>query len=85
MPERDGGPAFPQPVRIKDDPTWHRGILLRDYFAGQALAGAAGQQWYARHTKEEADARGISPEDYAAVACYRMADAMLAAKEAARG
>ena len=41
-PINDGGAAFPRPVSFSEEGGTHRGTLgmtLRDYFAGQALAG----------------------------------------------
>lgn len=39
MSERDGGPAFPVSIPGCGDNGWH-GMTLRDWFAGQAQAGA---------------------------------------------
>lgn len=65
----DGGPAFPAPAQPKTD--WSledvtSGMSLRDWFAGQALAGIATRQNF----------RGI--ERSAAEQAYAIADAMLA-------
>ena len=70
-PINDGGPAYPQHighVRIGDQ----GGMTLRDYFAAAALTGF----WAV-----------IRPDQVwsnvdVATTCYRMADAMLKAKEA---
>lgn len=64
MSQRDGGPAFPSFDR--GDSSDFEGMTLRDYFAGQALAGLTGNQ---------------SPDRYAEDA-YCIADAMLAARVA---
>jgi len=76
MTTNDGGPAFPRPasmMALHDEPTLHRafaGMSLRDWFAGQALAGMlAGLP--------DAD-RG--PKGYAHDA-YLIAAAMLAERE----
>lgn len=61
MSANTGGPAFPAGA--------HFGMTLRDYFAGQALAGFSGS-----------GAHG-SPDQWAAVS-WKIADAMLAAREA---
>ena len=37
---KDGGPAFPQYFNASEDEL--EGLTLRDYFAGQALAGMSG-------------------------------------------
>lgn len=76
MSTPDGGPAFLRSTAEdggwKDAPV---GVSLRDYFAGQALAGAlaavADKSW--------------GPESWTdsklAQHCYEMADAMLKARE----
>jgi hypothetical protein len=59
----DDGPAFPQPVGL------HRpGMTLRDYFAGQALAGYSTLD----------DAAGAAE---LAICAYEQADAMLRARD----
>jgi hypothetical protein len=67
----NGGPAFP--VREEDGQggyEQHKGMDLRDYFAGKALQGicAAGpsEHWTDKHITAET---------------YRLADAMLKARE----
>jgi hypothetical protein len=75
MIEKDGGPAFPLPN--PRDHTDYLGLLipsfagmtLRDWFAGQALAGIA--------VTSATDEDMPTAQDYAEVA-YSMADAMLA-------
>ena len=63
---KDGGPAFPHTWR--DD--HGEGMSLRDWFAGQALAGLSAQF-----------GGELSPSAFASFA-YQLADAMLAAREA---
>jgi hypothetical protein len=63
---KNGGPAFPQ---ASDHPYADNGMSLRDWFAGQALA------WV---TSMPANAVGF---DVVAAAAYKLADAMLAARE----
>lgn len=66
----DGGPAFPHDNQEMGDR--HRiaqpGMSLRDWFAGQALAGML------------ADSNVTGTYDKLASAAYDMADAMLAAR-----
>lgn len=58
--KKDGGPAFPTDTLD--------GMTLRDWFAGQALAGMmAGKVW-----------ESLVIRDYPEAEAYRMADAMLA-------
>jgi hypothetical protein len=69
----DGGPAYPQSETLYDDGaelvrTSHGGMSLRDYFAGQALTAANMYET-------------LIAEDLASYA-YRIADAMIAAREA---
>lgn len=72
-----GGPAFPvQYSNEADGPTVmpHVGMTLRDYFAAKAMQGFL--------TTEDASTYG--PEVWAMEA-YRMADAMLKAREVKNG
>jgi hypothetical protein len=62
----DGGPTYPVVVP-SEGAVWEYGMTLRDWFAGQALAGLLA------HTGES--------ERNRAVAAYRYADAMLRARE----
>ena len=65
-----GGPAFPEFPQKKSDYqfAYTSGMTLRDYFAGQALAG-----WVT--------GSGNNDEDYVAQVCYEYADAMLKERE----
>ena len=68
----DGGPAFPGYNKTADgylNLLPEGGMSLRDYFAGQALAGMIGTC-----TTERAVASLVP-------ACWKVADAMLAARE----
>lgn len=62
---KDGGPAFPV---APDDLVGSKGMTLRDWFAGQALAGLSAQF-----------GSELAPPAFAAFA-YQLADAMLAAR-----
>ena len=61
----NGGSAFP--VKWLNG-SIDEGMSLRDYFAGQVLAGNLGNPW-------------ASNSDDIAVRCYQIADAMLAARK----
>ena len=75
----DGGPAFPRPMSVDSDTATivasQQGMSLRDWFAGQALAGllAADTAGSVSSDMGEVTAR------YAGVA-YRLANAMLEAR-----
>lgn len=78
MNKPSGGPAFPVVQTIQTNPGDYgfapppqEGMTLRDYFAGQALAGNCGFP-----TGPE----GVQASDLA-VEAYRIADAMLEARE----
>lgn len=78
---KDGGPAFPsEPRRFvmgasgpEPVPHHHPGMSLRDWFAGQALAGIL-----AGEPPVKSDDPCLSSAE-AALGAYRCADAMLAA------
>ena len=67
--KEDGGPAYP--LAIAWDKAW-TGMTLRDYFAGQALAGLL--------TGQKND-HPLPNEHSVAQCAYAYADAMLAARE----
>ena len=87
IPINDGGPAFPvQSIYSEDHGTNSRGMTLRDYFVGQALAGIS--------PNIEAEVDKLNPDgkyfdqrlsewyQCAAIRAYCYADAMIAAREA---
>ena len=81
MTPKDGGPAFPREDYQADDAPDQRGMSLRDYFAGRALAVLVHDLITGSHIK---DGIGISlADDTRAVAgeAYCYADAMLAERE----
>jgi len=66
----DGGPAFPMQVRLANGTDNFSGMSLRDWFAGQALAGMLGNtDW--------SSASGQDLADFA----FEASDAMLAARK----
>jgi hypothetical protein len=83
MPEQkpnDGGPAFPFFCGDDRDPT---GMTLRDYFAAKAMQAILGIPDERRFPSD----KGITVEEWVASnqladakQCYRMADAMLKAR-----
>lgn len=95
QPINDGGSAFPRPASIGNnyltgesgvvvDP--QRGMSLRDWFAGQALAGELASQ-DGRSDAYSGKGTGIVTRDCMhefSVRCYRIADAMLRARSEVR-
>lgn len=79
----NGGPAFPRPASEdkfnEENYPPQCGMSLRDWFAGQALAGssASPDQWILASRQE-------NPFEGMARICYRIADAMLAEREKQR-
>jgi hypothetical protein len=69
MNNNTGGPAFP--ANHFDLGATEHGMTLRDYFAAKAMQGLV----------ENANWRGM-PEDALAKEAYKLADAMLKAREA---
>ncbi len=75
-PINDGGPAFPA-IGSETFPNDPQGMSLRDWFAGQALAGICSLS----------DEMGNAQWTWqaAATSAYSMADAMLATRERKEG
>ena len=85
-----GGSAFPRPV-----PSGHyvggfgggagvgvspvSGMTLRDYFAGQALAGFCSNQNWLENAKSKAASNPLG--DIVSAAAYAVADAMIEARD----
>lgn len=76
--KNDGGPAFPSGVlgdcREADLDAIYTGMSLRDWFAGQALAGIQANPHFDL----------VHGEEYTAERAYAYADAMLSAREKVR-
>ena len=66
--KHNGGPAYPT---VAGQTVYSNGMSLRDYFAGQALAG-----WLASFSSDDA----VKSEGCARLA-YELADAMLQARK----
>lgn len=81
MSTRDGGPAFPVPVKTT---LVFQGMALRDYFAMAALNGlyANSNDAFLLVCAEEAKKNGHTRQStYFALEAYEAADAMLAERE----
>jgi len=70
MEKDDGGSAFPNDIGPMDS---RFGMSLRDWFAGQALAGSV-------HSYRSGE--GEDNQSQLAASCYTYADAMLAVRAA---
>ena len=84
-PIKDGGSAFPQPATKWKDVggkecvmVGEPGMSLRDYFAGQALAGMQASREYPPYRSQMDDTEKRSFARHS----YNLADAMIAAREA---
>ena len=83
----DGGPAFPCETyglrNGKETTIPTNGMSLRDYFAGQALAGSLASQTPESYWAfvSSGSAANDSAKNGIAKLCYDLADAMLAARE----
>lgn len=74
MTKPDGGPAFPAATDNRS------GMSLRDWFAGQALAGLAAVFADYDYVKTAAE-NGMTVPEFTAKRVYEYADAMLAERE----
>ena len=84
-PIDDGGPAFPLPTEVSQNhfgnPDGYLGMSLRDWFAGQALAGLlANPDW----SENEICHRTSDKSAVIVQVAYQAADAMLAARKEPR-
>lgn len=98
MANKDGGPAFPVQTGsdgrgIQTGPAsgWETGLSVRDWFAGQALAGIVANTNALNVIVEQAGGMAVvtmkpgSITGRLAACCYEYADAMLAEREKANG
>lgn len=84
----DGGPAFPAFVdgntRNLTTSVFNEGMSLRDWFAGQALAGVLANPHSANDAREmekDGDINGRRFRELLVQHCYIVADAMLKARQ----
>ena len=71
-------PAFPVPFKWTPDLKQYNGMTLRDYFAAKVMQGLLANGWCAEQ-REIAPSMG---EREVALDAYRLADAMMKAREA---
>jgi hypothetical protein len=74
----DNPPAFPNASDYLDN---SYGMTLRDWFAGQALAGIMANAHMIEALRSAAKVRGLDNHDAFGIAAMQMADAMLAARK----
>lgn len=88
-PINDGGPAFPHMADlvssdgnggINTRQITSGGMSLRDWFAGQALAGLQANGVISENAAEMGKVTKMRDTQWRSVMCYEMADAMLAAR-----
>lgn len=85
MSKPDGGPAFPVPADHIGPSgevctTNAFGMTLRDYFAAKALQGMGANPETAKRMLDQFS-ESVELDNAVARQCYRMADAMLKARE----
>jgi len=82
--KQDGGPAFPSSNDItvgNAHTNVHSGMTLRDWFAGQALAGMWSNNDHLCIVKENASKAGHSFDERLSQNAYAIADAMIAERK----
>lgn len=77
MSKENGGPAFPERCDSGFDVA---GMTLRDYFAAKALQGMGANPETAKRMLDQFS-ESVELDNAVARQCYRMADAMLKARE----
>lgn len=82
---KDGGPAFPQAIKLGEVAEATGGMSLRDWFAGQALSGMEVHPDARHHPTANDEAFSNEMARIYARSAYRIADAMLAARTATGG
>ena len=79
MSEKDGGPAFPilWPIELADRNRMTPGMSLRDYFAGQAMQAALGNQSMLDRMRAGVGGDLTNAHEWLAEGSYLVADSML--------
>ena len=76
MKSKDGGSAFPDHIDLRNaEIEDFHGMSIRDYFAGEALAGIV------KHDLETLEESNGMDEEQSAFMAYKYADAMLAERD----
>ena len=76
----DGGPAFPV-IGAPNAPEYFPGMSIRDYFAGQALAGCLADAEMVNDCFYKSEEAGITLEGGISNWSYKFADAMISARK----
>ncbi len=77
-PPGDGGPAFPRPANGPEYTASQCGMTLREWYAGQALAGIVSNQGQLDGQGKRAIRFGVEAEVMIAATAVKMADSLLA-------
>lgn len=72
----DGGPAFPGDS-VEGESCHHKGMSLRDYFAGQTINALLSNESWLQRTGDTARSLNQTTSAVAAQIAYEVADAML--------
>lgn len=77
----DGGAAFPREDYQTGSSPGQRGMSLRDYYAGQVIAGMFADGSSFGTVSKQADEKHLRPTVMAASIAYSVADAMIAERK----
>jgi hypothetical protein len=83
-PKFDGGPAFPTGRTTPDGQGWEKGLSLRQWYAGKALANPTLCTGQAAEWQLKAwfgDRGGVTREEIAAQQAFAYADAVLSVRK----
>ena len=84
MSKDNSGQAFPGKVKGKNDLApyqYNPGLTIRQWYAGQALAGMMANTDLLISSRDEAKSRGMDAGEAIAATCYEQADSMIAERD----